>query len=218
MLTEKLIIEGCIKHTRKAQKALYDRYSPVMRAICIRYAGSVAEAEDILQEGLLKVFANIEQFASRGSFEGWIKRIIINTAITQIKQNSKYNQHYDINDINELTIKNVDNDNDPNDETTDTKSVITNADFSSDEIMDVIRQLPDGYRMVFNLYAIENYKHKEIAEILNIDVNTSKSQLARARKAVQKKLLDIASKRVSNNQRIRSSVFAILLSLIIILL
>ncbi len=190
MLSEYQIIRGCKNKRKRAQKALYTKYAGIMRGVCLRYANSLAEAEDIMQEGFIKVFIHIDQYQAKGSFEGWIKRIMINTAITYRKKAKKHQYHFDIDEIQESTIKETDEGIEIN-EHTDKKTAILNTDFSQEEIMNIINQLPDGYKMVFNLYAIENFKHKEIAELLNIDISTSKSQLARARKLIQKKMMQI---------------------------
>lgn len=174
MISEEQLIEKCKKYDRVAQKMLYDRYAPILLGICMRYVFEKSEAEDILQEGFLKIFTKITEFEGRGSFEGWMKRVIVNTAITHYHKSSKHNKyHYDINDV-QL----------PKNE----KPAIGEAEFTSEELLYVIHSLPDGYKHVFNLYAIEGYKHKEIAEMLKIDINTSKSQYSRAKKLIRKKL------------------------------
>jgi RNA polymerase sigma factor (sigma-70 family) len=173
MLDEKDIIEGCCRSERKAQKALYERYAPVLLGVCIRYSGRRDEAEDILQDGLIKVYLNIRDYAGTGSFINWMKKIMVNTAITHYHRNLKHQYHQDIDDIRETDIDGVE---------------MGTADFSREELSNVIHDLPDGYRMVFNLYAIEGYKHKEIANMLEIDVNTSKSQYSRAKSLIRRKL------------------------------
>lgn len=184
MFTEKEIIDGCIKNDRKMQKVLYDKYSSKLYAICLRYAKDRAEADDMLQEGFLKVFTKIEQFSQEHSFEGWIKRIIINTAITHYNQNLKHYYQKDIDEINESEIQQFE---------------VYDAEFSNEELLGVVQELADGYRVVFNLYAIEGYKHKEIAETLGIDVATSKSQFHRAKKIIQEKLQELSKVKVARN-------------------
>ena len=168
------------KNEKKAQKRLYDQYSSLMLGICMRYTRDRSEAEDVLQEGFLKIFVNINQYSGKGSFEGWMKRIMVNTAITFYNQNLKHHHHKDIDEIHE-TID-------------DQKSC--DSEFTHDELLNVIKELPDGYRMVFNMYAVEGYKHKEIAEMLGVDVNTSKSQYSRAKKMIQRKLHDLCEEKI----------------------
>jgi RNA polymerase sigma-70 factor (ECF subfamily) len=189
MLKEKEIIHGCRKHDRIAQKTLYEKYSPVMRGLCFRYCRESSEVEDILQEGFIKIFSKIKQYSGRGSFEGWLKRIMINTAITHYKKNQKHYYHDDVTEIHE-TIVHEDLSNELEEDSTNVKDILLNADFSQDEILKVIQNLPEGYGIVFNLFAVESYKHKEIAKLLNISVNTSKSQLSRARKMIQRRLYE----------------------------
>ncbi len=173
MLDENEIIEGCCRNDRKAQKALYERYASILLGVCIRYSGRRDEAEDILQDGLIKIYFNIRDFAGKGSFINWMRKIMVNTAITHYHRNLKHQYHQDIEDIRETDIEGAS---------------LETADFTREELLQVIRDLPQGYRIVFNLYAVEGYKHKEIAEILEIDVNTSKSQYSRAKGLIRKKL------------------------------
>jgi len=173
MLSDAEIIEGCSRHDRKAQQMLYDRYSRLLLGVCMRYAGDKTEAEDMLQETFLKIFFNIKDYSGTGSFIGWIRKIAVNTAITSYHKNLKY--RYNI-DIEEYT-------------TTETGIESFEEDmFTTDELIRVLNELPAGYRMVFNLYAVEGYKHKEISEMLGIDINTSKSQYSRAKAVIREKL------------------------------
>jgi RNA polymerase sigma-70 factor (ECF subfamily) len=175
MQSEQQIIEGCLKNSRKAQKLLYDKYASKFLGMCMRYAKDRLEAEDILQEGFLKIFGRIAQFSGLGSFEGWMKRIVVNTAITNYRQNLKhyYKQHID--EVNE----------------TDIDAPFSDSEYSLEELLKVIQALPPGYRMVFNMFAIEGFQHKEIAEMMGIDVTTSKSQYSRARKLLREKLAEL---------------------------
>ena len=178
------ILERCKKHERKAQKELYDVYSPILLGICIRYAKSKFEAEDVLQEGFIKILTKINDFKGDGSFEGWMKRIVVNTAISHYNKNKKHNEIYDIGDINETDIKG---------------HTFESNNFTSEELFKVIDNLPEGYKVVFNLYAIEGYKHKEIAEMLNINQNTSKSQYSRAKERLRQKLDAISKIKAKND-------------------
>lgn len=176
MYSEKELIYKCINNEKRAQRELYDRFAPVLLGICRRYAGSISEAEDILQESFVKIYANIAGFSGTGAFEGWLKRITVNTAITHYHKNKKHQETYDITEVQEIKIK---------------STGINDADFTKEELLKIIDALPDGYKMIFNLYAIEGYKHREIAEMLKIDINTSKSQYSRARKLIKEKLQEL---------------------------
>ncbi|MFW5879796.1 MAG: RNA polymerase sigma factor [bacterium] len=172
MLNQEKIIEGCKKNDRKAQKKLYETYAPTLLGICARYANDISEAEDILQEGFLKIFENINDYSGKGHLVGWMKRVMVNTAITNFHKNKKHYYHNELEDVQE-----------------DVQIEVTpETAFSTQELNDLLQRLPEGYKMVFNLFAIEGYKHKEIAEMLNIDENTSKTQFLRARKWLIKEL------------------------------
>lgn len=185
MWNEEKIIEDCKKQSKTAQRLLYEKYSPLLLGICVRYASDINEAEDILQDAFVKIFFNIKNFNGLGSFEGWLKRIVVNTAITNYHRTKKYRYHQDIDDMHERL---------------DSNYSIDGADFNKEELFGVIRSLPDGYKMVFNLYAIEGYKHKEIAEQLNIDINTSKSQYSRAKALIRARLEVLSREKISKEQ------------------
>ena len=173
MMSDQQIIERCAKHDRKAQQVLYDKYSRFLLGVCLRYSTDKAEAEDILQDSFLKIFFNIKDFSGTGSFIGWLRQVAVNTAITHYHKNLKYRYHVDIEEFGAV----------------DTRTASFEEDFfTSDELYKVLNELPAGYRIVFNLYAVEGYKHKEIAEMLGIDTNTSKSQYSRARAVIRDKL------------------------------
>lgn len=172
-MSDQQIIEGCAKHERKAQQLLYDKYSRFLLGVCLRYATDRSEAEDILQESFLKIFFNIKDFSGTGSFIGWLRKVAVNTAITHYHKNLKFRYHIEIEEFVSV----------------ETGTLSFEEDFfTSDELFRVLNELPPGYRMVFNLYAVEGYKHKEIAEMLGIDTNTSKSQYSRAKAAIREKL------------------------------
>ncbi|HOU29842.1 MAG TPA: RNA polymerase sigma factor [Bacteroidales bacterium] len=173
MLSENEIIEGCARHDRRAQQMLYDRYSRLLFGVCMRYASDRAEAEDILQESFLKIYFSIRDYSGTGSFTGWMRKIVVNTAITHYHRNLKHKHYVEIEDYVSVETG---------------VSSFEEDFFTSDELFKVLNELPPGYRMVFNLYAIEGYKHKEIAEMLGIDINTSKSQYSRAKAALREKL------------------------------
>jgi RNA polymerase sigma-70 factor (ECF subfamily) len=166
------IIQGCLRGDRICQKLLFDRYAGKMLAVCMRYARHRMEAEDLLQDGFIKVFTNLEQYKSEGPFEQWIRRIMINNAIKNCHKKSFQKEFSAGDDIPEMF---------------EDAEVIENM--AERELIKLINELPDGYRMVFNLYAIEGYSHREISDALNIEESTSRSQLVKARKVLQDKLL-----------------------------
>ncbi|MCF8332217.1 MAG: sigma-70 family RNA polymerase sigma factor [Bacteroidales bacterium] len=172
MLSEKELIKQCKAKDKKAEEQLYERYAPKMWGVCMRFAKNRMGAEDIMQEGFVKVFAKLDQYNDQGSFEGWIRKTIINTAINHYKKNINYNKELD---LDEVTIKNQIE-----------PRVIDQL--TVNELMEVIRELPEGYRLVFNLFVLEGYSHKEIADNLDITENTSKSQLSRARNVLQQQI------------------------------
>ncbi|MEA3444710.1 MAG: sigma-70 family RNA polymerase sigma factor [Bacteroidota bacterium] len=192
-----VLIKGVMKRQRKAQKELYKRYAPLMRAICMRYTHNFADAEDIVQEGFIKIFTKIDQFSGTGNFEGWMKKIFINTTINQLKKNRNILFHYDINEIRSDT----DDINPSHEDYFSTKTNIVDVDFSEEEILKIINKLPDGYRLVFNLFAVEEMSHKEIATMLSISISTSKTQLFRARKTIQKDLIELAELKVEHRKK-----------------
>jgi len=172
-MSDQQIIELCIRHDRKAQQELYNKYSRLLLGVCMRYANDKAEAEDILQESFLKIFCNIKDFSGTGSFIGWLRKVTVNNAITHYHKNLKYRYHIDIEEYTSF----------------ETGVMSFEEDlFTADELYKVLNELPASYRMVFNLYAIEGYKHKEIAEMLGIDTATSKSQYSRAKSVIRDKL------------------------------
>jgi len=151
-----------------------------MLGICMRYCKRKDEAEDVMHEGFIKVFSNIAKFRGEGSFEGWIKRIMINTSLSHYHANLKHYFQSNINDLEDMLSADDD----------DNNGVYSNAP-SRAQLLSLIQELPDGYRFVFNMYVFEDFSHKQIAAKLEISVNTSKSQLAKARRQLQKKLQSI---------------------------
>lgn len=167
------IIRGCIAGDNRMQEVLYRKYSARMYAVCLRYAGSADDAKDFLQEGFVKVYRNLERFRAEGSFEGWMRRIFVRTAIEQLRARRLQTTPL------------------PEGQDTGGETGWNALDgLALEDLMRMIRSLPDGYRTVFNLYAVEGYSHREIGEMLGISEGTSKSQLARARKALQEMIGD----------------------------
>ena len=169
-MTEKELIEACKREDRKGQKLLYDRYSPKMFGVCKRYARSREDAEDILLEGFYKVFKNIHQYQGSGSFEGWIRRIMVNEALMFLRKKHNFQLTVEVSNIELKTEINAE------------------EELIAEDILNMLDKLPTGYRTVFNLYVLEGYKHREIADILGISINTSKSQLILAKKRMQSML------------------------------
>jgi RNA polymerase sigma-70 factor (ECF subfamily) len=165
------IIDGCLKGDRKSQERLYTMFSKRMFGLCLQYADNQDDAADILQEGFIKVFRKLGQFGGKGSFEGWIRRIMINTAL------ERYRSQVRLYPLTDQTMK--------KDEMVDEEVF---ERLSAADLIRLVQELPPRYRMVFNLYAIEGYSHKEIGEMMGISVGTSKSNLSRARDILQQKV------------------------------
>jgi RNA polymerase sigma-70 factor (ECF subfamily) len=175
MLKETELIEECRKGNRASQKALYDHYCRKMMAVCMRYSKSTAEAEDILQDAFVKVFHGIKDFRQESKLETWITRIMVNTALNMQRKKLYL---YPMVDVEEINLP-------------DEEMSISGMHFT--QLLELIQSLPQGCQMVFNLFAIEGYSHKEIAEMLGISEGTSKSQFARAKSLLQTKLLKESS-------------------------
>ena len=168
---EQQMIAGCINGKPWAQKQVYELYASAMLSVCVRYVTDRETARDILQDGFVKVFTKIDTYSGAGSFAGWIRRIFVTTALEFLRQNDALKQSESIDEHN-YTIEDV--------------NVSILDKISANDLMTCISELPNGYRTVFNLYAIEGYSHAEIATILHISENTSRSQFMRARKMLQK--------------------------------
>ena len=174
-MNELQIIAGCKEQKREAQKMLYEVYARKMYSICLRYSSDQGAAQDLLQDGFMKVFANIDSFQDRGSFEGWLKRIFINLALENLrKKKSIIMTSDDIQDLPDIV-----------DDSTEDEQMYK---ISESELLKMVQDLPRGYSTVFNLYAIEDYSHKEIAEMMSISEGTSRSQYVRARQILQEKV------------------------------
>ncbi|HML86743.1 MAG TPA: sigma-70 family RNA polymerase sigma factor, partial [Bacteroidales bacterium] len=168
------IINGCKKQVPRYQRALYDKFASKMLGVCLRYSHDQEEAEDMLQEGFVKVFSHINDYRGDGSFEGWIRRVMINSAINYFVKNKRHYFQDDVDDLGEVIEDNR----------------VHYDQLHVKDLLRVIQALPDGYRTVFNLYEIEGYQHEEIAEMLGISVSTSKTQLLHSKRLLQKRLAD----------------------------
>jgi len=171
-MDDETLVRECAKGNSKAQRALFDKFAPKMLSVCSRYMGKSEEAEDVLQDGFVKVFQKIVEFKMEGSLEGWIRRIVVNTALDAIRKNKK--------NLGDVSVDDV-------------SYKVSYTDDSFDDmdvrhLLKLINELPDGYRVVFNMFAIEGYSHKEIADTLGVTENTSKSQYSRARAFLRNQL------------------------------
>ena len=188
-MTEELMLAGCLKNNAAAQEALYARFSPRMLGVCYRFAKNREDAEDMLQEGFIKVFTQMHQYRNEGALEGWIRRIIVHTCINHLKKNKKFSESLDIIHANSMHIN---------------EEMIPSI-MQAKQVVECIRMLPLGYRTVLNLYAIEGFPHKEIAAILDIEESTSRSQYTRAKNMleqilIKKRIIDNPEKALANWQ------------------
>lgn len=172
-MNEQAIIMGCLQKDPLSQRELYNHFSPKMLSVCFRFSSSREDAEDMLQEGFIRMFSQLHTYAGKGVFEGWVRRIIVHTCINFLKKHKKFNEYVDIDYAGDVSAREE-----------SLASIMQGR-----QIMDCIRQLPMGYRTVLNLYAIEGYSHKEIGELLEIGESTSRSQYTRARSMLEKLLI-----------------------------
>jgi RNA polymerase sigma factor (sigma-70 family) len=171
-MSEDEMLRGCKANEEHAQKFLFEKYSGIMTGVCMRYADSYEEAQDIVQDGFIKFFKKIGMFSGKGSLEGWLRRIMVNTALDHLR--SVKNERFKV-DIDNVSYK-----------LKQDESI--NSELNTKDLLKLVQSLPTGYRTVFNMYVIEGYTHREIGEELNISENTSKSQFSRARGILRKKL------------------------------
>ena len=172
-MTEEAILKGCLQNDPAAQRELYNRYSPKMLSVCYRFAHNREDAEDMLQEGFIKIFSQMHTFGNRGAFEGWIRRIIVHTCINILKKNKKFNESVDIIHATGAMVREE-----------SVPSIV-----QAKQIVECIRMLPIGYRTVLNLYALEGYSHREIGQMLDIEESTSRSQYTRAKAMLEEILV-----------------------------
>ncbi|MDD6363801.1 MAG: sigma-70 family RNA polymerase sigma factor [Bacteroidales bacterium] len=171
---EQKIIDACLKGDRAAQKQLFDRFAPVMYSVCLRYVGDREVAQDLLQDGFVTLFTKLDSYKGDGSFEGWVRRIFINTALMYLRKKDALRMTEDLDNVRNLS--------------SDIPTQIENIGYG--ELMKLIAQLPPGFRTVFNMYVVEGYSHKDIAEELGITETTSRTQLSRARNWLQARIKD----------------------------
>ena len=170
-MTELQLIEACRNEDRHAQKLLYNRYTPKMFGVCMRYCKSREDAEDVLIGGFYKVLTNLHQYSGAGSFEGWIRRIMVNESLMFLRKRHNFQLTVEISNVEIKT------------------NISVEDDLMAADILALLDKLPTGYRTIFNLYVLEGYKHREIAELLGISINTSKSQLILAKKRLRNLLI-----------------------------
>jgi RNA polymerase sigma-70 factor (ECF subfamily) len=173
-----LVIE-CVKGNIRAQRELFDKYAQKMLGVCMRYTKNTEQAEDILQDGFIKVFNKLKDFKNEGSLEGWVRRVMVNTALDQIRKNGKLLGDINIDDVG-YKIEN---------------NAFTLEKMMAEDLMKLVQSMPEGYKVVFNMFAIEGYSHGEIAKTLGISENTSKSQYSRARNYLKERLEKAQSER-----------------------
>ncbi len=169
-MTDEQLIHGCVEGNAVAQKLLYDTYSRKMMGVCLRYASDYEEAQDILQDGFVKVYQKLGSFQHKGSLEGWIRRTVVNTALDNFRRNKQHRHQVELGAVDYL-LEADDN---------------VLSSLAAKDLLKIIQKLPSGYRTVFNLFAIEGYSHKEIADQLEISENTSKSQFRKAKAYLQR--------------------------------
>lgn len=173
MTTEQELIAGCRANNRKAQRAVYERYAPLMGAVARRYCRRESDADDVLVSAFFRVFDKIDTFNDTGSFEGWIRRIVVNEALMLLRKKHALKQAAELTEVNPASYS---------------IPAAAAEQLAERDILDLLDGLPNGYRTVFNLYVVEGYKHREIAEKLKISINTSKSQLILAKKRLREQL------------------------------
>lgn len=167
------VIKGCIKNQRRAQIELYRQYSSMLLAVCMRYVADKTEAEDILQEAFFKILKSIKEYSGKGHFENWMKKIAVNTAITYFYREKKHYYHEEIESVKDYELP---------------YTLSPDKELDEKELFELLKKMPEGYRIIFNMYAVEGYKHKEIAEKLGIEESTSKTQYMRAKNWILKEM------------------------------
>jgi RNA polymerase sigma factor (sigma-70 family) len=203
MVIEKSILDGCKQHDAAAQSALYRDFAPTLFPVCLRYSENREDAEDLLQEGFITIYSKIDQYRGEGSFEGWMKKIIVNAALMRFRGKKMLPVSVAIDQRLEAQLSGeMEESQEVNSD--QVKETITTSQFTEEELLEIISGLPIGYRMVFNLVVLEEMKHKEASRILGISESTSKSQLLRARKLIRKKLYEaaVAKKRRKHHENL----------------
>lgn len=185
-MDDQLLIDGCLRGNLRAQHKMYEKYAPMMMSVCLRYVKDKETARDLMHDGFIRLFTKLNTYSGSGAFAGWVRKIFVNTALEYLRRNDALKFSTDIEDA--VYLQNAD--------------VSVFDQLSANELLECIAELPSGFRTVFNMYAIEGYSHAEIAERLNINEGTSRSQYARARQMLQKKIEIIYSLKNTNNSDI----------------
>ena len=178
-MNEEILVKKCIEGDNRAQKKLFDLFAPKLFGVCLRYMKDHDLAQDTLQDGFVKIFTKLSDYNGKGSFEGWMRRIVVNTCLDQLRKDQKLKMNTSIDDVSFLVKDNH----------------WIEEELTAKDLLKLVESLPDGYRVVFNMFAIEGYSHKEIAEQLDISENTSKSQFSRAKSHLRKKLIELGIER-----------------------
>ena len=173
-MTEEQLVKACISGNASAQKEFYDLFAKKMMGVCLSYTNNYEEAQDVLQDGFIKVFNKLSKFVNKGSLEGWVRRIMVNTALDHYRKNKKFQKDVEIDAVSFKLEK---------------QEYIVES-INAQDLLKIIQTIPEGYRVVFNLFAIEGYSHKEIAEQLGVTESTSKSQFSRAKKMLRNILIE----------------------------
>lgn len=173
-MTEEQLVKACVSGNASAQKEFYDLFAKKMMGVCLRYTNNYEEAQDVLQDGFIKVFNKLSKFVNKGSLEGWVRRIMVNTALDHYRKNKKFQKDIEIDAVSFKLEK---------------QEYIVES-INAQDLLKIIQTIPEGYRVVFNLFAIEGYSHKEIAEQLGVTESTSKSQFSRAKKMLRNILIE----------------------------
>ncbi len=174
-MDERTLANKCVEGDQLAQRKLFERYAPKMMGVCLRYTKDTEQAEDVMQDGFVKVFTKLDKYSGEGSLEGWVRRIMVNTALDHIRKNNKFNANVSMEDV-EYKVE------------SDSDAL---ASLMEEDLLKLIQEMPDGYRTVFNMFAIEGYSHKEIGEQLGVTENTSKSQYSRAKAYLRMKVEEL---------------------------
>ena len=174
-MSELALVKSCIEGDQRAQRKLFEMYAPKMMGVCLRYTKDVVRAEDVMQDGFIKVFTKLTKYSGNGSLEGWVRRIMVNTALDHLRKENKFNANVSLDDV-EYKVE------------FDGQIL---SSLMEEDLLKLIREMPDGYRTVFNMFAIEGFSHKEIAKELEISENTSKSQHSRAKAFLRNKVEEL---------------------------